>query len=272
MAPRLHWVLRVGVFLCFLGHGSFAIQAKPEWLPFFGVVGIPPDVAAHVLPWIGLHDLTIAALALASPRPIVFLWAAIWCLWTAALRPLNGLGPWEFWARGANYGVPLAFLALHPWPRSLREWVDPVAPGIVTAERLRSSGLVLRASLALLLIGHAGLGAFQHKTGLLDLYAKAGLPSSIAGVPFAPAIGWFELALAAAVLLRPFRGLLIFVCAFRVASELLHPATGSYWWEFIERGADYMGPVALVLIGDAVQAERARAPVIEALAATPVIH
>ncbi|HKQ18397.1 MAG TPA: hypothetical protein VJW75_01495 [Candidatus Eisenbacteria bacterium] len=273
-ASSLHWVLRIGVFACFLGHGSFAIMAKPEWANFFGVVGVPSDVALHVLPWIGLLDLTVAALALASPRPFVFLWAAMWCLWTASLRPLTGLGMWEFWVRAGNYGIPLAFLAVLPWPRTLREWVEPIAHGPVTAERLRLSGSILRIAIALALIGHAGLGVFQRKAGLLEMYAKVGLPSSVEGIPLAVAIGWFELALAAAVLIKPFRTLLVFVCVYKVMMGLLHPASGAYWWEFIERGADYMAPIALILVGDALVAERARirarTPVAEALSTAPV--
>lgn len=270
----MHWVLRIGVFTCFLGHGSFAIMAIPEWANFFGVVGIRSGIALQVLPWVGLLDLTVAALALASPRPIVFLWAAAWCLWTASLRPLTGLGMWEFWARGGNYGVPLAFLALIPWPRSFREWVDPIAPGPVSAERLRLSGLVLRVAIALALIGHAGLGVFQQKAGLLDMYAKVGLPSTIEGIPIAAVIGWFELTLAAAVLLKPFRTLLVFVCVYKMMMGLLHPVSGALWWEFIERGADYLAPIALILVGDALIAERvrarARAPLAEALSTAPV--
>ena len=255
----LQWVLRLGVFLCFLGHGSYALLAKPEWAAFFGVVGMPPDAGLVLMPWVGLLDLTIASFALASPRPIVFLWAAVWCLWTAALRPLSGLGMWEFWARAGNYGIPIAFLALGSWPRSLREWLSPVTSGPVSAERLRAGGFVLRTSIVLFLIGHAGLALFQQKEGLLSLYAKAGLPSTIGGVALAPTIGWFELALALAVLLKPVRALLLAVCALKIAVGLLSPAAGAYWWEFIEHGADYMAPIALILIGKALGA-RMRVP------------
>jgi len=111
---------------------------------------------------------------------------------------------------------------------------------------------------------------------LLEMYAKVGLPHSIDGIPLAPAIGWFELALAAAVLVKPFRGLLVFVCVYRVMTGLLHPISGEYWWEFIERGADYVAPIALLLVGNALIAERARAraqarvPIVDALSTTPV--
>lgn len=262
----LYWTLRIGVFMCFLGHGSFGIISKPEWSAFFAVFGIPKEAALHLMPWIGLHDLLIATIALASPRPIVLLWATFWCLWTAALRPLAGMGMWEFWERGGNYGIPLALLLLQPWPRGWREWVNPMKlQGTIQPALLRASGLVLRVSIALLLIGHAGFGAFQHKAGLLNMYARAGLPVSMGGVALAPAIGWFELALAAAVLIRPFRGLLIFACLYKIASELLYPITGSFWWEFIERGGDYTGPIALIYIQKLLAKEQVRAPAIPVL-------
>src|SRR6185503_18983179 len=197
----LHWVLRLGIFMCFLGHGSFGILAKPEWTTLFSVAGIPSDAALRLMPFIGLHDLTIAALVLASPRPLVLLWATIWCLWTAALRPIVGLGMWEFLERAGNYGPPLALLLLQPWPRSWREWIAPIKPGPASAEGLRRCGLALRVTIALLLVGHAGFGAFQHKADLLNMYSTAGLPASVGSVSLGPAIGWFELLLAAAVLL-----------------------------------------------------------------------
>ncbi len=242
----LDWLLRIGVFMCFIGHGSFGILAKPGWVPFFDVVGIPPDDAVRLMPFIGLHDIILGAIALASPRPIVLLWATLWCTWTAAIRPIAGMGMWEFWERAGNYGVPLAYLVLQPWPRSWREWLAPIRPAPPSAERLRNASLVLRLSLALLLIGHAGFGAFQHKPELALMYEQAGLPSTLFGAPLAVAIGWFELTLALLVLVRPSRSLLVFVCVYKVASELLYPATGAYWWEFIERGGDYVAPIALV--------------------------
>lgn len=66
VASMLQWALRIGVFLCFLGHGSYAPMAKPEWAVFFNVVGMPPDAGLALMPWIGLLDLAIASFALAS--------------------------------------------------------------------------------------------------------------------------------------------------------------------------------------------------------------
>ena len=32
---QLHWVLRISVALCFIGHGTWGIITKAGWLPFF---------------------------------------------------------------------------------------------------------------------------------------------------------------------------------------------------------------------------------------------
>jgi hypothetical protein len=246
--------------MCFLGHGSFGIMTKEEWLPYFGVAGIGRDAAFGLMPWIGLHDITLAAIGLVSPRPIVLLWMTAWCVWTAALRPLAGQGMWEFWERAGNYGVPFAFLVLAGWPRSWREWIAPIHPKPVSAATARAFGLALRSTIAILLIGHAGFGVFQHKEGLVHMYALAGLPAvAFGGLPLSDAIGWMEIALAVAILVKPVAPLLLFVCLYKVASELLYPATGHAWWEFIERGGDYAAPIALYLIGRPKGAEPAPA-------------
>jgi hypothetical protein len=246
--------------MCFLGHGSFGIMTKEEWLPYFGVAGIGRDAAFGLMPWIGLHDITLAAIGLVSPRPIVLLWMTLWCVWTAALRPLAGQGMWEFWERAGNYGVPFAFLVLAGWPRSWREWLRPIHPKPVSAGTLRAFGLALRWTIAILLIGHAGFGAFQHKEGLAHMYAQAGLPAVVfGGFPLPDVIGWAEIALAVAILLKPLAPLLLLVCLYKVASELLYPATGHAWWDFIERGGDYAAPIALYLAGRSKATEPATA-------------
>lgn len=37
---KLHWILRLGVVGCFIGHGAYGVLTKEAWVPFFGVVGI----------------------------------------------------------------------------------------------------------------------------------------------------------------------------------------------------------------------------------------
>ena len=103
---------------------------------------------------------------------------------------------------------------------------------------------MLRWGTALLLLGHAGYGAFMHKTMLQDHYAVIGISNTAAAVS---AVGWFEVALAAGVLFAPVPALLLFVCAWKMGTELLYPMSGSPFWEWIERGGSYVAPLALFL-------------------------
>ena len=119
---RLWWVLRIGAAACFVGHGAFGIITKASWLPFFGLVGIGPDVAYKLMPIIGTIDIIAGLSVLVRPMPIVFLYMSVWALWTALLRPLAGETVFEAMERAGNYGVPLAMLLLVGLPRNWRRW------------------------------------------------------------------------------------------------------------------------------------------------------
>jgi len=116
------WILRVGIFGSFLGHGVFALGVKQSWLPYFTAVGIPESLGATLLPLIGVMDIVVALMALFYPLRIVLLWAAVWGFWTALLRPIAGEPIWDFVERWANWAVPLALLALHGFPKKLKDW------------------------------------------------------------------------------------------------------------------------------------------------------
>ncbi|HEY6221808.1 MAG TPA: hypothetical protein VIX13_04660, partial [Candidatus Eisenbacteria bacterium] len=63
-----------------------------------------------------------------------------------------------------------------------------------------------------------------------------------------PGIGWFEMLLGAAVLVAPLPALLLFIFAWKVATEMLYPVSGAPFWEFIERGGSYGAPLALFFL------------------------
>ena len=110
ITATLHWILRLAVAACFIGHGAFGIITKAAWLPYFAVFGIPESWAWRLMPVVGAVDIAVGTLTLFQPVRAVVLYMAFWGFQTACLRPLAGQGVWELLERAGNYGVPLAFL------------------------------------------------------------------------------------------------------------------------------------------------------------------
>jgi hypothetical protein len=216
-----YWTLRIGAAMCFIGHGAFGFITKAAWIPYFGVVGIPEAWAWTLMPIIGAVDVTAGMWVLFAPRGFPLVYMAVWALWTALLRPLSGDSAFEAVERAGNYGVPFALLMLTAMPRV-------------------RVGAILKWTTALLLAGHGALGAINGKAMLATHYATIGLPPTTTAF-----VGWFEIALAIAVLIRPAIGLLLFVAAWKVATESLFVVAGAPIWEFVERGGSYAAPVAL---------------------------
>jgi hypothetical protein len=121
-ATTLHWLLRVACGLEFIGHGAFGIIAKAAWVPYYGVVGIPPEWAYTLMPLTGGADIFLGCLVLLKPIRAALLYMTLWGLWTALLRPLSGEPFWETIERAPNYLVPAAFLALRGLPAARRDW------------------------------------------------------------------------------------------------------------------------------------------------------
>lgn len=237
---RVRWCLRVGAAACFIGHGAFGVITKAAWLPYFAVVGIPPDVAYALMPVVGTVDIAMGITVLLSPRPIVLLYMSLWALWTALLRPLAGETAFETMERAGNYGVPLALLLLIGWPRNWRSlFRAPDRPGASPTTIAR----VLQWTTATLLFGHGALAAITRKPLFAMHYAALGLPAAIA-----PVIGYIEMIVALLVTVLPSPGLLIAIAVWKIGTEALFPIAGLPIWEFIERGGSYAAPLALALL------------------------
>ena len=250
--PAVHWILRITAAMCFIGHGAFGVITKPAWVAFFQTLGISEPIAYRLMPIIGTNDIMIGLFVLLSPCRIVLAWMTGWAVFTSFLRPMAGQGYWEVIERAGNYGVPLAFLVMSGWARSWREWFEPIAPRPSVepdSTRMERVAIILRVTTALLLIGHGGYGAFVQKQMLADQYAAVGLSAVPGGLgSLVPGIGWFEILLGMAVLVAPLPALLLFIFAWKVATEMLYPASGAPFWEFIERGGSYGAPLALFFL------------------------
>ena len=119
------WVLRIGIFGEFLGHGVFALGTKASWIPYFTSLGLTESFARTVLPLIGIMDIIVAFIILIKPLRFVLVWATIWGFWTALLRPLAGEPIWDFLERWTNWAAPLALLVLRGIPKKTKDWFKP---------------------------------------------------------------------------------------------------------------------------------------------------
>ncbi len=238
-----YWVLRVGAALCFIGHGAFGFITKAAWLPYFALVGIPEAWAWRLMPVVGAVDVMAGMAVLYAPRGLPLVYMTVWALWTALLRPLSGESVFETVERAGNYGVPLALLLLTAIPRSwngLFKALDIPAPNEANPGAVRQ---VLKWTTCLMLLGHGALGALAGKALLTGNYAAMGLPAGTTAM-----VGWFEIALAAGVAIRPLAGLLVFVAVWKLATESLFLAAGAPIWEFVERAGSYAAPLALAVL------------------------
>lgn len=255
----LHWILRLAVAACFIGHGAFGVITKAAWVPYFAIFGIPEPWAWRLMPVVGAVDIAVGVLTLIQPVRAVILYMAFWGLQTACLRPLAGQGVWELFERAGNYGVPLAFLVLLGAGRSFADWLSARPAPPLTEARAAAMGWTLRVTTALLLIGHGGFDVFMQKDWSGYAAAIGISPATLAAHPLRPVGGWFEVALGLLVLAWPARGLLLFVFVWKLGTEALRPLAGEPIWEFIERGGSYGAPLALVWL----RGWRRRSPSVE---------
>ena len=244
----LHWILRIAVAACFIGHGAFGIITKAAWLPYFAIFGIPEAWAWKLMPVVGAVDISVGVFTLFQPVRAVILYMTFWGFQTACLRPLAGQGVWELLERAGNYGVPLAFLCLLGAGQSPADWFSTrPAPGL-TAARTSAIGWILRVTTTLLLVGHGGFDFAMHKDWTLYPAAIGISPALLAAHPLTPLAGWFECGLGLLVLAWPTRGVMLLVFAWKLGTEALRPLAGEPIWEFIERGGSYGAPLALAWI------------------------
>jgi len=118
---KIEWLLRVGVFGTFLGHGVFAFMGKAQWLVYLTTVGIPASSAPDILQMIGMLDILVAFIILIRPIKVVIIWAIVWTFSTALIRPIAGLPVWDFVERAANWAAPLSLLLIKGWPKNFKD-------------------------------------------------------------------------------------------------------------------------------------------------------
>ena len=248
LEEKLFFLLRFGVLGCFVGHGAWGIIGKEGWLTFFNVFYFPESLSRTFMSLIGVMDIAIGILTFYRPNKAVLLWAAIWTIFTAALRPSAGLGMSEFFERGGNYGVPLAFLWVTGGFIVKNGWWKTLT---IADINLKSRGVqfeyIMRICLALLLVGHGGLALFNDHPVLIKHFTYFGIPSHGLEMRI---FGGFEMALGLFVYLKPrTAGLMWFVLFYKLITEFIHPIAGNARdiFETIERMGDYILPILLLV-------------------------
>ncbi len=112
------WVLRIGVFGIFFGHGFFALQGNIGWLPFLEIVGFSNELAVQIMPIIGVLDILVAISVIIKPLRLILMWAVFWAFLTALMRPIAGGSFLDFVERAGNWATPLALLLILGWKKS----------------------------------------------------------------------------------------------------------------------------------------------------------
>ena len=108
MNKKIEWVLRIGVFGTFFGHGIFAILSNSAWISYLTAVGFSTEWAVRIMPVIGIIDILVATIILFKPVKPVLLYAILWAFLTALVRPIAGESILTFVERAANWAAPLA--------------------------------------------------------------------------------------------------------------------------------------------------------------------
>jgi hypothetical protein len=129
---KVEWILRIGFFGTFLGHGILAIMGKKHFVDMFtgmaALVGwsVPVTQATSFILIVGIIDTLAALLILWKPMRILLIGGALWAFATALARPLSNTGDvWlDFVERFANFAVPLALLYMRGLPKTFKEWFD----------------------------------------------------------------------------------------------------------------------------------------------------
>ena len=125
-AKIAEWILRIGIFGTFLGHGIFALMIKKSWIPYFTSVGISESAAMTLLPLIGIIDVIVAVSVLIRPIKIILIWAALWGFVTALIRPISGEPIWDFVERSSNWAAPLALFYLIECKEPIRKFITNI--------------------------------------------------------------------------------------------------------------------------------------------------
>jgi hypothetical protein len=201
----------------------------------------------------------------------------LWALWTAILRPLAGnlekvlidgewivrlatdsmqvakMQTWEFWERAGNWFPPFLLLLMGGgFATTRKDLFSSYREPEIKDSMIDTLFFLLKTSLALLLIGHAGFGFAVEKKMLIDHWQSIGVNADVA---FITKVGYAEFALGVLVFLAPLRPLIFIALGWKLFTEFLYVPADTVVgmgvvniFEWIERWGDYGVPLCMLYI------------------------
>eukprot|EP01113_Clastostelium_recurvatum_P015747 TRINITY_DN18848_c0_g1_i1.p1 TRINITY_DN18848_c0_g1~~TRINITY_DN18848_c0_g1_i1.p1 ORF type:complete len:182 (+),score=38.56 TRINITY_DN18848_c0_g1_i1:42-548(+) len=110
------WLLSLSIAGTFIGHGSIALNGgEGKWYTYLQVAGIGSEKGGYIMRLIGIIDILVGVLVIIQhphPHPAVLVWAAVWGLATALMRPLSGESIWAALERAGNFIPAVALLCI----------------------------------------------------------------------------------------------------------------------------------------------------------------
>ena len=200
-------------------------------------------LAAHADWW--ARWMSLAGMAvLFAPRGLPLVYMTVWALWTALLRPLAGESFFETLERAGNYGVPFALILLTAMPRSVNGLGTP--SGAVRRRTIDRSRWRVEDSSGRRCCCWSGTGrsGIANKPGV-DRALRRDRASAGNDGDGRMVRGRTR----GCCRFGPIAGLVVFVAAWKLATEFLFVVAGSPIWEFVERGGSYAAPLALAILG-----------------------
>ena len=102
---------------------------------------------------------------------------------------------------------------------------------------------ILRIGIACTFIGH-GIFAFYVNPPWISYLMTVGFSASMAE-QIMPVIGVIDFLVGLVVLVKPFRFVVLYAFLWAFATALIRPLSGESVWMFVERGSNFMAPLAL---------------------------
>ncbi len=125
--------------------------------------------------------------------------------------------------------------------------------------RVKQLEWVLRLAVASAFVGHGAYGAVLAKPAWFGYFGVLGIShTGVEAGALMLLVGGFEIVLGVLAVVVPWPPLLVFMAVWKVGSELLRIPAGEPFWEFVERAANMVAPLALLFVMQLRRGQRVR--------------